>query len=178
MKRTPITYIIKYSYDLLRRDWFPLGGLLLYLTDDYFFLTIQWNSSGAPKRWPVIMCIEDYSILWLRRTMQDRQKRPDSRTHGDSIVLLYEVTVRCRYNAVNFLTSIHKRHPIARPSGWGMGCLLWIQRLINSLSQFLQWFMQYLTMLDRVITTLCMLKLIIQSEPFLSWANDLSHLVF
>ena len=24
-------------------------------------------------------------------------------------------TVRCRYNAINFLTNIHKRHPIARP---------------------------------------------------------------
>ena len=33
-------------------------------------------------------------------------------------------TVRCRYNAVNFLTNIHKRHPIARPLGRGMGCIL------------------------------------------------------
>ena len=35
----------------------------------------------------------------------------------------YSTTVRCRYNAVNFLTKIHKRHPIARPLGRGMVCL-------------------------------------------------------
>ena len=33
-------------------------------------------------------------------------------------------TMRCRYNAVNCLTTIHKRHPIARPLGWGIGCLV------------------------------------------------------
>ena len=33
-------------------------------------------------------------------------------------------TVRCRYNAVNFLKNINKRHPIARPLGWAMGCLV------------------------------------------------------
>ena len=35
----------------------------------------------------------------------------------------------CRYNAINFLQNIHKRHPIARPIGPGMGCLLWVQPL-------------------------------------------------
>ena len=45
--------------------------------------------------------------------------------------------VRCRYNAVNFLTNIHKRHPIARPLGRGNGCLLWIQHLIDILPQSL-----------------------------------------
>ena len=96
------------------------------------------DSSRTPNKWPGIMYVKDYSILWLRRTVQDRQNRPDSRTHGDSILLLYEVTVRCYYNAVNFLTNIHKRHPIAHRLGRGMGCLLWMQRLINTLSQFLQ----------------------------------------
>ena len=52
-----------------------------------------------------------------------------------------ENTVWCRYNAVNFLTNIHQRHPIARPLGWGMGCLLWIQHLIDILPQFLLLFM-------------------------------------
>ena len=56
-------------------------------------------------------------------------------------------TVRCCYNAVSVLKNIHERHPIARPLGRGMGCLLWIQ-------QFLQSFMQYLTILDRAIMTL------------------------
>ena len=33
-------------------------------------------------------------------------------------------TVRCLYNAVNFLQNPHNRHPIARPWGRDMGCLL------------------------------------------------------
>ena len=63
-------------------------------------------------------------------------------------------TVRCRYNAVIFLKNINKRHPIARPLGRGMGCLLWIQDLIDILPQFLQLLIQYLTTLHRVITAL------------------------
>ena len=31
------------------------------------------------------------------------------------------VTVQCLYKAVNFLPNLHKRHPIARPWGRGMG---------------------------------------------------------
>ena len=46
----------------------------------------------------------------------------------------------CRYSAVNFLTNIHKRHPIARPLGRGMGCLLWIQHLIDIMPLFPQLF--------------------------------------
>ena len=38
---------------------------------------------------------------------------------------LYMYTVQCRYNAVNFLENPHNRHPISRPWGRGMGCLLW-----------------------------------------------------
>ena len=72
--------------------------------------------------------------------------------------------MRCRYNAVNFLTNIRKRHPIARPLGRGMGCLLWIQHLIDTLSQFLQLFMQYLTILDRVITALHCIYIYIERE--------------
>ena len=62
--------------------------------------------------------------------------------------LVIQNTVRCRYNAVNFITSINKIHPMARPLERGMGCLLWIQHLIDIISQF----MQNLTILDRVIT--------------------------
>ena len=39
-------------------------------------------------------------------------------------------TVRCRYNAVNFLQNYHNRHRTARPWGRGMGCLLWVWILI------------------------------------------------
>ena len=37
-------------------------------------------------------------------------------------------TVETLYNTINFCSSTHKRHSIARPKGRGMGCLLWIQR--------------------------------------------------
>ena len=73
---------------------------------------------------------------------------------NQSTTSAFENTVRCRYNAVNFLKNINKRHPIARPLGRGMGCLLWIQDLIDILPQFLQLLMQYLTKLHRVITAL------------------------
>ena len=59
-----------------------------------------------------------------------------------------------RYNAVNFLQNIHEKRPIAHPSGRGMGCILWIQPLIDILPQFLQWCVQYFLMLDCVITAL------------------------
>ena len=51
-------------------------------------------------------------------------------------------TVRCRYNVDNILKNIHERHPIVRPLGRGMGCLLWIQHLVH------------ITILNRVITAL------------------------
>ena len=50
------------------------------------------------------------------------------------------------------LTNAHKRNPIAHPSGWAMGCLLWVQTLIYILPQSLQWCMQYHAILSSVIT--------------------------
>ena len=44
-------------------------------------------------------------------------------------------TVWRRYNAVNFLTNIHKRHPMARPLAGPMGCLLLVQHLVDILLQ-------------------------------------------
>ena len=46
-------------------------------------------------------------------------------------------TVLCRYNAVNFLTNINKRHQIPRPLGRGMGCFMWMQHLVHILPQFI-----------------------------------------
>ena len=83
-------------------------------------------------------------------------------------------TVRCHYNAVNFLTNIQKRHPISRPLGRSMGVFcgsnIWLIFylsmgvfcgsniwLIFYLS-FLQLFMQYLIILNRVITVLDCMK--------------------
>ena len=77
--------------------------------------------------------------------------------HRMCIVVYFYSNVQCRYNAVNFLKNIQKRHPLARPLGRGMGCLLWIQHLIDVLSEFLQSFKQYFYILDRVIAALdCM----------------------
>ena len=50
--------------------------------------------------------------------------------HADILWLLYRMnhvtyTVRCRHNAVDFLKKNNKKHPIARPLGRVMGCLLW-----------------------------------------------------
>ena len=53
-----------------------------------------------------------------------------------------------------FSKNIHKRHTITLPLGRAMGCILWIQYLIDILPQFLQSFMQYLTVSDRVIMAL------------------------
>ena len=53
-----------------------------------------------------------------------------------------------------FSKNIHERHPIARPLGRGMGCLLLVQPMLDNLPQFLQWYIQYVDMLDRVITAL------------------------
>ena len=39
-------------------------------------------------------------------------------------------TVRCRYNALNFLQNSDKIHPIARPLGRGVGFILWFQTAI------------------------------------------------
>ena len=69
-----------------------------------------------------------------------------------SITMAY--TARCRHNAVNLLTNTHNRHPIARPWGRGMGCLLWLQTLMNVIPKSLQCCVQYHVMLDRFITAL------------------------
>ena len=83
-------------------------------------------------------------------------KQATSAKKWDVSALLWRYlnTVWCRYNAVNFLKNIHKRHPIARPLGRGMGCLLGIHHLSDILPEFLQSFMQSLAILDRVITAL------------------------
>ena len=52
-------------------------------------------------------------------------------------------TVRRHYNAVNFLPNSHKIHPIAHPLGRGMVCILWVQTLIYTLSQSLQWYVTF-----------------------------------
>ena len=72
----------------------------------------------------------------------------------------YLNTVGSRKNAVNILTNPHNIHPIARPLGRGMGCILWIQTVIHTLPQSLQWVVKYNRILDRVITTLDCISII------------------
>ena len=54
----------------------------------------------------------------------------------------------------DMMTNFHERHPIARSSGRGMGCFLWVQLLIDILPQFLQWCVHFDVILDRVKTAL------------------------
>ena len=65
-----------------------------------------------------------------------------------------KVAVQCPYNAVNFLPNQNKIHPITRPLGRGMGCILVVQTVIHTLPQSLQWCVQYHLILYHVITTL------------------------
>ena len=53
---------------------------------------------------------------------------------------------------IRFLKNIHKSY--LTPNRRGMGCILWIQRVIDILPDALQSFMHYLTILDRVIMAL------------------------
>ena len=63
-------------------------------------------------------------------------------------------TVRCRYNAVNFLPNPHKIHLIARPLGRDKERNLWFDTLIYILSQSTQCCMKYPVILDRVRSAL------------------------
>ena len=83
---------------------------------------------------------------------------------GTIVTVPRKQAVWCRYNAVNFLTNFHKRHPIARPLGRGMWCLLRIQHLIDFLPQFLHRFRQYLTRFDRVITALDSISILLVAQ--------------
>ena len=70
------------------------------------------------------------------------------------ILWCFGIKQKCKYSVVNFLKNINKRHPLAHPLRWGMGCLLWFQHLIDILPQFLKLLMLYLTVLDCVIMAL------------------------
>ena len=55
---------------------------------------------------------------------------------------------------IQFSPKTHERHPLARPLGRGMGCLLWIQIMIYILPYSLQCCMWCWVILDRDITAL------------------------
>ena len=68
---------------------------------------------------------------------------------------------RCRYNAVNFLQYPHNTYPIARPSGRGKGFVLWVSSLIHLLLLSLEYCVWYRHQLDRVITALDCMQLLV-----------------
>ena len=83
-------------------------------------------------------------------------------------------TVQCRYNAVSFLRIPYKRHPIICWLGWGMGCLLWVQILIDILLQSLQWCIQYNVILDHVITAPdCSSGIVVDTVNKISWMTGI-----
>ena len=57
-------------------------------------------------------------------------------------------------NTVNILQITHNRHPIARPWGRAMGCLLWVQSLFYVLPLSQHYCIQYIAMFDCVTTPL------------------------
>ena len=94
---------------------------------------LTWNDKDVS----LIQCCNLELVIWACHALQ-----------------LTPNTVQCHYNAVNFLTNIHKRHHIARPLGRGMRCLLWTQNQIDILPQFLYLCMYYILILDCIITAL------------------------
>ena len=93
-----------------------------------------------------LACLEDHDFKFVKACL----------TNLEAISWTFDSwhTVWCRYDAVNFLQNSHNRHPIARPWGRGMGCLLWVWSLIYVLLLPLQCHIQYRDKFDRVITAL------------------------
>ena len=100
--------------------------------------------------------VSTHSILWIfsglilgLRPANETLLQSNAVSHWqgpylESVLILVEIDsvvmgtilyiLLCHYNAVNFLENFHERHPIARPLGRGMGCLLWVHTLISILS--------------------------------------------
>ena len=106
----------------------------------YIWLKFHWSSLLV-----VQLTISHDWFSWWHRTGQ---------ATNHYLMALCSVTykVQCRYNTVNFLPNSPKIHPISHLLGWGMGCILWVQTLIYTLPQSLQWCMQYHVILDCIIT--------------------------
>ena len=75
-------------------------------------------------------------------------------------------TVRCRYNTVNIHQNHHNRCPIARPSGRGMGCILWLLNLKQVLFYVRLCCVQNHIIFDRFITVPSNWHLRVQSKLF------------
>ena len=83
-------------------------------------LTQHWFRKMA---WCHQATIRYLSLCWPKSLMPYDVTRPQ-----------WLNTVRCRYNAVNFLPNPHKIHLITRPLGRDMGCNLWFDTGLYSVS--------------------------------------------
>ena len=122
---------------------------------------LYWWDSIFTLNQDLGVCLTDFQGRWPIQHLFAWSCLPDQRlqwrNHQSFAILgplCDETTVLCRLNAVNFINNIYKRNPIAHPLGRAMGCLLWIQPLLDILLLFLQWCMQYLATLDYVIMAL------------------------
>ena len=64
---------------------------------------------------------------------------------------------QCDSVTTRSIFSRFKKHPTTRPSGWGMGCLLWVQMLVNFLLLSVQrnlWYIDILDQLDCILKAL------------------------
>ena len=86
-----------------------------YLKQCWFI--VNWTLRNKLRYWIFCKIAPIPSRHWLLSRPCRGHRRND--THIYRVLFCY--TVRCRYNAINFLPNPHNRYPIARP--WG--CLLW-----------------------------------------------------
>ena len=75
---------------------------------------------------------------WIKKRVAGDQRR--HRAHCDATVMFRADdyihngrSVQCRFDAVTYLPNPYNRHPIARPWGRDVGCLLWFWSLIYDL---------------------------------------------
>ena len=121
--------------------------MLKYVADHYlqtysYFLFVTDETYVRAER--VLELVSELSIsqeVYLGRPVNTEGPEHPYCDLRAGIVLSQVSTVWCHHYAVNFLTNIHKQHPIPCPLGRDMGCLLWIQHLIDILPQFLRLFM-------------------------------------
>ena len=89
----------------------PFKTDVLFYTPDYM-----------KSYWGVDMSVFECCLLYLQEIKDKCRSALSDVGASDNFCDVSGSTVRCRYNAVNFLTNIHTRYPIARPLGQGEVC--------------------------------------------------------
>ena len=136
----------------LQKRWYSTIQSLLYaiLTSKLYKFDNQLNSSYKSS-WAIkCICFDQYELSC--DVIVTNTKKPRTR--------------RCRYNAVNFLPNPHKRHPIARPWGQGMGCCQFNPWLSSASVTAVLCRIQRYIILDRVITALGCISFKHNYKPF------------